>query len=497
MVFGLTGQPALPTLTRTAGFSLNRDTSWFLSGLYPQIYLNPAFARFKESQFIVDYHNFDGIFKAEGGLFLSQENHTLGILLGQKISEPIFQDPNHPKSFFYTAPTLSPFIADNRFIDPSQYLRINTAIVNSSGLALADAASIFEPNYNILKTKNLELFYTYAFTNWIFGLRVGFAHSQEKKIRQTNQVDEEIRLTKAQLPFSIGFAYKNSAKEILQGFDLSYRYERYILQNRYDEKDLQNRQILAQLKDQGAYEQEVQGKISIFLIPNNLFHFRFQYSWFDTSSEAIAKSENNTGCLVVSDCFFNLKDSYLRKGNLLSFGFSNEIKHSENFLWFFGFFWQREYITTDFNGYDYVNQVPRQDNTVYGNKAPIVQKFYLDQLPLFLGWEAHLADFLYLRFGLNHPLLNYRKDNGYREKTIAQRRSSTGFIYQTVEIEKRGRKAAKSQATLGLSMVASKSLTLDWLLNIAFVTAGPNFISGKSEDLSFAVGITYIFKEPI
>ncbi|MCS6985659.1 MAG: hyaluronidase [Leptospiraceae bacterium] len=492
--------PTWATLTRTAGLGLNRETSWMFSALYPQIYLNPAYASTEKSRFVADFHNLAGDLAAQGALYLAWGKHTVGLLLGERASEVIWNTPEHPLSFFYTANTATQYVPDNRFIDPAHYLRINTAIVNSAGLALSDSATIFEPNYNPLTTKNAELIYTWSLGEFIVGAKAGLAHSHLQKERKTKLLSEDINLLKMQIPFSAGILWE-SKRPFLRSFDVAYHYDRYILANRYDEKDLQGRQVLAELRDRGAYDQKIQAKVSLAFLQNHLFHVRVQYGWSNTSTTARAKSEINTLCTVFTDCYFDLEDSYQRLGQQFSLGFSDEIRHDKNFVWFFGLLWQREEIHNSFDGYNYHTHTKREDATPYGNKAPVMQSFSLNELPIFLGLEGKIHEKISIRFGLNHALINRRKNlsglAAYREKTISQRRSAGGYVYQTMEIERKGQAGVLSQAALGLSILPTENFSLDWLLNYAMLTQGPHALSGKMLEFSFAVGLTYIFADEI
>ncbi len=488
------------TQMRAAGLALSTSSSWMFSGLYPQLFLNPAFANDHRNRFIVEAGSASDPARVSGGLLIPLGSHTLALLYGELANGTVLNRNDHPRGMFYDGRTSTQGIADNRFIDATHYLRINSAIVNSSGLALADSAQIYENNRNLIGQKNVSAIYVVPLGFLDVGGAVGFSRAADLQLRERGALSEELRLFKAEIPVGLGVRHNHGGRSVYRGADISVRYVHYLLDNRYDERDTDGRRVIASLESDGARDWEFQGQIQLGLFAGHLFHLRGQFADLNSSTIALAKAEINSGCLIATDCVFDLRDKYSRTGKLYSLGFSDEIRLKESIIWFTAVTAEWEVLENSFDGEDLLNGGRRRDGTVYGNKAPLEQKFYSFILPVYLGMEGEISPSWIIRFGINHSVVNRRSNNigigAYDETTLAARRAANGAVYQTLELRRRGRAAALSNAAFGLSW-QSPAFTIDWLMNIAFMTVGPNFLSGGANDLSLGIALTYHFNERV
>lgn len=478
----LPGIPAVATVVRDAGLSLNSSEAYMLSDRQSMIYLNPAYAGDNQNRFFVEYGGSAGSAYAgtKGGFLFGLNNTiTLGLLTGTSIDKTLFNNNDSPWSFYYDSEATT---SDKRMINVNRYAEINTAIISANGLGLTETASIFENTSNDLLKNNLGLLLSWHSGNLDLGIKSEYAAASHTAGRATQLVSEERYLAKSQLSLTGGAKYiMGGSFKLIEG---TVSYQRFGLNNRYHEADLDNREVEASLKSDGANALGLRLH-GIYDIPGvHLFHIQLSAVFQNTSTTAKARSTVDNS---ISSPFFYI-DTFTRKGTLLNLGFSDEMKVSKNIVWFAATALESESYNNTFDG----------DNRLTSEKRTelLEQQFSEITVPVIIGLEGQISRSWQVRLGLRHNIIGRRGTgagtDSYSSEITESRRNNSGEITTITTTSTKGSSGSLSSASLGFSFDYER-FSLDWLANIQFITQGPNFVSGSINDMSTALGFTYFF----
>ena len=472
---------AWATGVRTAGFALDTDLSWMIPGQLPEIYLNPAKAAYFSDNFYLEYtaETGTGTTKGSGGIFLNAfSNVNIGIVHGLDASFEYFNSGSSPRSLFYDLEAYPN--SDFRAVTSQTHLDLNTAVVSSNGLALADLGTIYEPGTNDMKRRTITGFITAAFGSLNTGLSAYHAFSSNTKSRLAGSIDESINLNSSETGISAG-VFQASGFSFIRSYELRLSHTFLNLNNLYDEIDSSGQRVFANLASDGAGESEIYARADLSLIRSHNFRIRVSYAKTDTSTIAVAES-SVTGLVAP----FSLRDEFSRSGSAFKIGLADEMRFSSTVMWFVGM--QAEFLSlkNEFSG----------SNILTGSLTAntISQEMSAFTLPVQMGLEATLSEHWQMRLGVGHRIFNRRADGTtYNEVTRRiTRNTTTGNQTSVLEITRNGASGALSNAALGFSWIYGR-YRADWLANINFVSDGPNFLSGQVNDFSLAVALVYRF----
>lgn len=466
---------------RSAGLGLTDEFVWMVDGQLPMIYVNPARIASYRDSFYFEYRNNAGIGEGTGGILLaSGSRFTFGFTAGLPVNRTVFNANNHPRGMFYDGEAT---LTDRRLIDNNVYNALNTAIVNSNGLALAESTEISGTTRNELKNRSVNVYAGYELNKFSFAAELSYAYSKDIQGREKNSLSEELSLFKSQTAGALGVLWTPSVRFIRQ-VDFTVRQTFYYLNNVYDENDLSSKNVVGSLTSSGSGDTELFSHASFPILSGHLFHTRFSVAFLNSSTQANARSQVSNGASLP----FDYSENYDRKGTRVIAGISDEMRITKRIFWYCGFQMEYESLTNEFDGKNNLTGALRTN--------PVRQNLTRLYIPILAGLEGKISDSFLFRLGLTHSLKNLRSSGAdfesYDSTTTEETRAANGTVTNTTIISRSGSANTSSAASFGISYVSGR-FSLDWLANINFLREGPNFVSGKINDLSLAVGLAYRF----
>lgn len=471
------------TAVRTSGMGLADDEGWVLSGRIIDIYRNPAYMLRYSDRAYFEYESDGTTSDSLGALFLSfGDNLSFGVYAGLPVNTAVFNRNDTPRSFFYDneATAVNHGMIYNQ---TNSYTDIDTAIVTSNGLAVAESNAVFSNARNDLTTRNITALASFQ-AGLEYGISAGFGRAADTQIREKDNISEQLSLVKEEYSFGAGLIYDKSSG-VFKGADVSAEYRIYRLSNVYDETDGNGERVNTRLESDGAGDLFIKSSTDLQVFNKHLFHFYFEYAMLNSSTTGTAQSTISTG----GNTPFYYTEDFTRNGHRFTGGFSDEITLNRSLIWFLSVKGVYEQLENNFDGKNQLTGALRD--------KPVTQKFNLFYLPLSIGVEAILTESLLLRFGFGHSLKNRRENNiaieSYSSTTELSDRDNSGTVRTTTITEKSGSAGAVSTAAFGLSYRFDR-FTVDWNLNINFLVDGPRFVSGAVNDVSSAIALTYAFR---
>ena len=464
---------ASATQTRSRGLGLSTDTSWMVQGQYPYLFLNPAAVN-DYRNFIYFEHQLNSVSIEEnsGGVFFNPyDKLTFGFLTGLPVNQKVFNDSANPRSLFYSSGTN--LISNNVIFD------LNNAIITANGLSLAESFNLYDVSRNEFNNRNINTVLGYEMSNLQLGALIGYGYVKDNQSR-ANLLKEYIRLFKSETSVTAGARYQKNLWRF-ESIDLAYSMVLYDLNNNYDSTDIDGLRIAASLTDDAAQDHSIFVKTSFRLHRRHLLHLSYRFASYRTATTATAKSEINVPPLLP----FEYVENYSRTGHSHRLGISDEMHPAKTVKVYFGIQVDTESLSNSYDGLDIQSGRYRQN--------PVEENFNSLFVPVYLGLEGELSKYFTIRFALNHSLHN-RPAATYDREFIDNRRGNTSSanITQTNITTTTGSGGAESNVSLGFTLNFSR-FSIDWLANANFFRDGPHFFSGKVNELSTALAVSYYF----
>jgi len=459
------------TKTRSLGAGITGDFTWAVDDQFTYIYLNPAYVTNYSSIFFAEYSIENSIDKKSGGVILKPfENFSLGIVSGLSVNDDVLNNDSYPRSLFKRDV--------NAILGNTNILLFNQAVINANGLSLAEGVALFQNSRNILDNRNLTVLIGWRPTkNFSIGVNSSYSYSIDSEVK-TRQISENFDLFKSELRVSAGLAYFLNDR-YLKSIDLSTSYTRYVIDNSYDETDLDGKRIMANYKTSGAYDLSVGLRFVAEVIPKHRFHLSLNYDTYDTSTTGTALSQISN----LPSFPFSVIEDYSRVGSKVNFGFSDQLQILPNVMIFAATFIEISSFVNNYDGRDLVSLTYRPD--------PVKEEYSSTRIPILMGLEGRLFKNWIFRFGFSHAIKT-AKASGFDTITYNYSRADTSVETITQEDikESTGSAGASSNISMGLSYFLP-SLQIDWKGNILFFSQGPFLLSGQSAQLATSVAITF------
>lgn len=482
-LYALTFTAVSATAVRSAGLGLVDEFSWMVNDQLPMIYVNPARIASYKNSFYFEYRNNASTGEGTGGILLGAGSKiTMGFAAGLPVNRTVFNSNNHPRGMFYDGEATQ---IDRRMIDNNVYTALNTAIVNSNGLALAESTEISGTNRNELKNRSLNAYLAYEFNRFSVAAELSYAYSKDNQGREKNSISEELSLFKSQTVSSLGVFWNPGIKFVPQ-VDFAVRQTWYYLNNIYDENDLSNKNVMGSLQSSGSGDTDFFSHATFTFVPGHLLHARFSISALNSSTEVNARSQVSNGASQP----FDYSEIYERKGTRVIGGLSDEMRITKRVFWYAGFQIEYEKLSNQFDG--------KNNLTGALHSFPVRQELSRLYIPILTGLEGKITEEFRIRLGLTHSLKNLRSSTAdfesYDSTTTEETRAANGTVTSVTVMNRSGSANTSSAASFGISYVTAR-FSIDWLANINFLREGPNFVSGKVNDLSLAVAMSYRFDD--
>ncbi len=467
------------TFTRSEGMALDQRFSYMVSDQFAYIFENPAFVNDYQNQFYFEHRNKTGTDENLGGMFLKPfRNFTFGFVNGLTVNKDVFNSTTSPRGMFFEGTLTNP---NDKLVNNGTVVDLNNAIINAGNLSLTQTINIFQNTRNQFEQQNLLAFAGYKLRRIKLGALFGYGFVEDVEIKK-EKIEESVSLRKTETSIGLG-AHFDIGYKWFKSADVAASHRFYQMNNEYDEVSSENFYIRAALKSKGAGDSRLSGRLNVQIHSKHTLHFYYAYSRLNSSTEAQAISTVN----LAPSTPFNLQDTFTRKGSNHTFGISDEIYPIKPVMVFIALHLELESLNNSYDGSNNLAGTFRQN--------PAEETYSYTYLPLTLGLEGQITDFLTIRFGLSHSLKN-RLDGTYDQELVNQQRANIGSteITNSRTTTVAGAKGPDSTVSLGLT-IKYRRFSFDFIGNADFFREGPNFISGQSNDLSTGIALSYYFGE--
>jgi len=471
--------------TSSAGLMLGTDNAWMVNGQFPYIFENPAvLGKFKNTAYF------------ESGL-TTADNATGCIVLGLgavTLAMPMGRAADVYGTTWLQTPSTVPLSLYNTTSATSAIPAV--ARTQTAYGAAATAFDLKAQTYagaSVAKINKNDFGFITSFDAGPLAIGVIFAwasatnnHENEISLAASLPVsrEERVHFNNNQMIFKLGAEYKVSDSTSI-GVDAAY--VKYGINNHYTSTDTTAPTDSAwdyKYATDGAGDINIGANIAIGLSEKKTLHINIHDTIINHSTKYTAE-ESAAGVVTLSG-----EDTYSRKGNKLTVGFSDETRVTKDIVLYVGFMLSTISLTTK---YDSHNTLAGVANPNLAN--PIDKKYNSLEIPAYLGVEAKLSENWTGRFGARQyfyqkPLLTATYTGANTSETVDTNDTNAANATTATSKYKANREeAATTSLSLGLSYQMG-NVAVDWLVNVNLFVNGPYFISGSSNTFATQIAAT-------
>ncbi|MCB1146421.1 MAG: hypothetical protein KDK38_06430 [Leptospiraceae bacterium] len=457
-----------------------KDRYWMSKSALPYMFVNPAFAVDQAGR---AYFEFDAQ-NLYGGILSAGRNGTLGIFSGRPVQAEVFNSASAPRGMFSVGST-DYFPLTN--VANGSNLDIAATSPLSSGAQFGNLDArvnlLSDPGVNALKTSNVSLLAATRLGNGALGvlLEYGWANDIYSFRGQTS---EDLQLDKRQAKVNVGFSGNSGGT--MEIFDFQTSLALFSLDNRYLGTASSGESALGEYKSDGSFEFDTGIRIAFRVSPRSVIFVRTSFRLSDFSTVLASKISGGDFDSTIN-IPTNTRDTFSRTGQTYSFGIADEIQAGQVTRFIFGIEGVYETYLHSYDGRDF------RLNTY--QISPYEAEYNIVRLPMILGMEAAFTKSFSLRLGIVQQTVAL-PDNGYFITRNFRTRINPGFSASnpSVSTSETQLAGADTEINVGFSYQLS-SFRFDWLSNLELFRSGPNFISGRTRELSIALAVTSQFMD--
>lgn len=457
-----------------------KDRYWMSEKQMPYIYENPGTVIHFTDRVFFEYRDSG----ASGGITADTGSTVFGLFSGLPAEDTVLNSATQPFGLYDTAGNLYPELVNTGAGEDFDAAATTTLNSGRFGNLPVRVSRLDDPGFNQLNAMNLSALLAAKQGKGALGFMAEYGIARDSAKFEGITTEEQV-LDKRQLSLTLGFY--SEPGPLWKIFDAALNVNTYSVNNTYSGDGNDGETVRGSFKTAGAYDFTLHLRNGFKWFENGTDLFYLAVSLRDNSSVAEAESkggyfETNTGLKI------NRRDNYSRIGYAYKAGISHDARLSDSVKFLSGFELQHETGNLDYDGFN--------KETQEYISTPYEATFTRTTIPLVLALEADASEHFQLRFALVHELLKKPGDSSYNIINIEQVRSNTSLASIDSE-EKTGRiynNSPDTAVTIGFSYRYG-NLRADWYADAEIFRAGPEFLSGNTQQLSTAFSVTYRYHD--